>query len=101
MESIRMAIPEKTGKSKHTESLNIQVKPSQRDLINAAARVQGKTLSAFVLEAAQKAAEETLLDRVVFPLEKQQWEAFHEALECPPEANKALKSMLKQKNPWS
>jgi len=42
MESIRMVIPEKTGKSKQIESLNIQVKPSQRDLIDAAASVSAR-----------------------------------------------------------
>ncbi|MEC4802875.1 MAG: DUF1778 domain-containing protein [Jaaginema sp. PMC 1079.18] len=96
-----MATPKVARTSQRTESLRIRIKPSQRHLIDTAASLQDKTLSAFVLEAAQKAAEETLLDRVVFPLDEQQWAAFNAALERPPETNEALKSMLKQKTPWS
>ena len=38
---------------------------------------------------------------VVFTLNEQQWAAFNEALDRPPETNEALASMLRTKAPWA
>lgn len=87
-------------KAKRTEFLKVRIEPSQRDLIDTAASLRGKTRSAFILDAAQQAAEEALLDQSVFVLDKEQWEAFTEALDAPPEKNEVLAKMLNAKTPW-
>ncbi len=46
--------------------LNIRIKPQVRELIDRAAQVAGKNRTDFVLDAARRAAEDTLLDRTMF-----------------------------------
>ena len=85
------------GKS---ETLKIRVEAGQRELIDLAAQALGKTRSAFMLEVAQKAAKETLLDQVFFSANDEQWAAFNEALERPTQKNEKLAKMLRAKTPW-
>ena len=40
------------------ESLNLRIKPAERDLIDRAAKARGKNRTEFVLEAARAAARE-------------------------------------------
>ena len=47
------------------ETLNLRIKPAERGLIDRAAQSLGKTRTDFVLDAARRAAEEALLDRVI------------------------------------
>jgi uncharacterized protein (DUF1778 family) len=95
-----MAIVEKPEKARRSEVVNLRIEPSQRDLIDAAAALCGKTRSAFMLDAAYQAAEETLLDRRVFALNEEQWEAFKQALDNPPAKNEKLAKLLATKSPW-
>ncbi len=83
-----------------TETIKIRIEASQRNLLDKAANLCGKSRSAFVLDAARQAAEETLLDQSVFALNDEQWEAFNEALNSPPEKNEALAKTLRLKTPW-
>ena len=48
------------------EALNLRIKPQVRELIDRAAELAGKNRTDFVLDAARRAAEDTLLDRTVF-----------------------------------
>ena len=45
------------------ESLNLRIKPAERDLIDRAAKARGKNRTEFVLEAARAAAEEALIEQ--------------------------------------
>jgi uncharacterized protein (DUF1778 family) len=96
-----MAIAKKSDKPKRSEVVNIRVEAHQRDLIDAAASLCGKTRSAFMLEAATLAAEEALLDRRLFVLNEEQWQAFNEALEAPAKKNEKLAQLLATKSPWA
>jgi uncharacterized protein (DUF1778 family) len=95
-----MAIAKKSDKPKCSEVVNIRVEAHQRDLIDAAASLCGKTRSAFMLEAATLAAEEALLDRRLFVLNEEQWQAFNEALDTPAKKNEKLAQLLATKSPW-
>lgn len=95
-----MAIATKSDKPKRSEVVNIRVESHQRDLIDAAASLCGKTRSAFMLEAATLAAEEALLDRRLFVLNEEQWQAFNEALDTPAKKNEKLAQLLATKSPW-
>ncbi|TGB76668.1 CopG family transcriptional regulator, partial [Salmonella enterica subsp. enterica serovar Enteritidis] len=44
------------------ETLNLRIKPAERDLIDRAAKARGKNRTDFVLEAARAAAEEALIE---------------------------------------
>jgi len=76
-----MALLDKTEKARRSEVVNMRIEPNQLDLIDAAAAVCGKSRSAFMLDAAYRAAEEALLDRRLFRLSDEQWEAFNQALD--------------------
>jgi len=52
------------------ETLNLRIKPGDRSLIDRAAEGVGKTRTDFVLDAARRAAEEALLDRVFFNVDQ-------------------------------
>ena len=47
------------------DTLNMRIKPEDRSLFDWAAKAQGKTRTDFILEAARRAAEETMLDRTL------------------------------------
>jgi uncharacterized protein (DUF1778 family) len=90
----------KQPKTKRSEMINIRIESTQRDLIDLAASVSGKTRSGFMLDAAYQKAEETLLDRRLFYLDEEQWEAFNQALDAEPNDNEALSRLLNQRSPW-
>jgi uncharacterized protein (DUF1778 family) len=90
----------KQDKLKRSEVVNIRIESTQRDLIDIAAKVSGKTRSAFMLDAAYKKAQETLLDRRLFYLDNQQWEIFNQALDSFGDDNDNLSTLLHHKAPW-
>lgn len=95
-----MTLASDSSKPAKSEALKLRVDSSQRELIDNAARISGKSRSAFILEAAQQAAQEALLDQVFFCVNDEQWIAFNEALERPPEKNEKLARMLGAETPW-
>ena len=57
-------------------NINIRAKRTQRDLIDQAAGLLGKTRSDFMLETACREAEDVLLDRRVFTLDAETFRKF-------------------------
>lgn len=86
--------------AKKSDVVNIRVEQNQRELIDAAASLHGKSRSAFILDAATTAAQEALLDRRVFVLNDEQWDAFTSALDAPAKRNEKLAKLLATKSPW-
>jgi uncharacterized protein (DUF1778 family) len=80
--------------------INIRALRSQRDLIDKAAAVRNKTRSDFMLEAACQEAENVLLDRRLFLLKNEEYDAFEKALQAPVADNPPLRKLLAQKAPW-
>jgi len=81
-------------------NINIRAPRRQRDLIDQAASLLGKTRSEFVLETACRAAEDVLLDQRLFILDANTFERFQAALDAPPQDNPKLKKLLATKAPW-
>lgn len=81
-------------------TINIRAKKNQRDLIDRAAELQGKSRSEFMLESAQKTAENVLLDQRFFGLDELQFQQFIELLEEPPTYHEELHNLLTTKAPW-
>lgn len=82
------------------DTLNLRIKPEDRNMIERAAQVQGKTRTDFVLDAARAAAEEALLDQAVITMAPAAYAAFLERLDAPPQPNERLRKTLNSKAPW-
>ena len=99
--SLAMTSLKANKQAKRSKVVNLRVEANKRNLIDTAASLSGKTRTEFILDAAYKAAEEALLDRRLFILSDEEWEAFNNALDAPPKENEKLAKLLKAKTPWS
>ena len=83
------------------ETLNMRIRPEDRSLFDWAAKAQGKTRTDFILEAARRAAEETMLERTFVQVNPEAYEAFVARLDAPPEPSDRLKKTMQAKAPWA
>lgn len=83
-----------------SQNINIRVDPKQRDLIDQASRVVGKTRTDFILDTVTREAQNTLLDQRLFLLDDTQWSAFLAALDAPAKPNQKLRELMATKAPW-
>jgi uncharacterized protein (DUF1778 family) len=81
-------------------TINIRAKQNQRDLIDRAAEVQGKSRSEFMLESSYQKAQDVLLDRSFFGLDELKFKQFMALLDTPPTENSKLSTLLATKAPW-
>ena len=80
--------------------INIRARPTQRNLIDKAAAMLNKNRSDFMLEAACREAENVLLDRRLFLVDGEAYQAFETLLNAPVNDNPALRRLLRSKAPW-
>jgi uncharacterized protein (DUF1778 family) len=99
-ESAREAEPARDLRRRRDTVINVRLTKMLRDLIDRAADVLGKTRTEFILESARTHAIDVLLDRRLFTLNEDQYEAFIRSLEAPPAPNEKLKRLLASKSPW-
>ena len=66
-----------------------------RELIDEAAEAVGKTRSEFMVESARMHAIDVLLDKRLFSLGTEHYDAFLKALDAPPAPNEKLKRLLR------
>lgn len=83
-----------------TAPINLRTRESQRNLIDAAARVLGKNRSDFIIETVCQEAEKVLLDQRLFHLNAETFDTFCRALNEPAGDNEALRALLSRKAPW-
>lgn len=81
-------------------SLNLRIKPEDKILIDRAANAVGKNRTEFVLEAARRAAEETLADLRVINVSSEVYQEFINQLDATPVSNEALKKTMMSKFSW-
>lgn len=91
---------EHSGSAARDININIRAKRTQRDLIDQAAELLGKTRSDFMLETACRAAEEALLDQRLFALDAASFQKFQDLLDAPPAENPKLRRLMESKAPW-
>jgi uncharacterized protein (DUF1778 family) len=77
--------------------VQLRLRPGEKAIIARAAELQRTTLSQFMLEHAYQAAQNVLADQVQFSLPAEQWQAFCQALDAPPQVIPALKRLLTEK----
>ena len=95
-----MGIASAKPDSLRAENINLRVSRSQKSLIDRAADALGRSRSEFMLDAACRAAESTLLDRRYFQLNEIEFRRFVAALDKGPSANPRLARLLNTKAPW-
>ena len=81
-------------------TLNLRIKPEDRNLIDMAAKAQGKNRTDFILEAARNAAQEILLDRTIFLVSPEVYAEFVALLDAPPQPNERLLKTMQTPAPW-
>jgi uncharacterized protein (DUF1778 family) len=91
---------EKSVSQTRDVTINIRAKQNQRDLIDRAAEVQGKSRSEFMIESAYKKAQDVLLDRSFFGLDELKFKQFLALLDTPPTRNEKLHTLLTNSSPW-
>jgi uncharacterized protein (DUF1778 family) len=69
-------------------------------MIDRAASLRHQDRTAFVLEAATRAAQDALLDRTLFGLTEAEHELFLAALDRPPQPNAALVDLARRRPIW-
>lgn len=82
------------------DTINIRVKPQQRDVIDRAAQALGKSRSEFILDTVCREAETVLLDRRFFALDDASYRRFTQALNRAPADNPPLRKLLRTPAPW-
>lgn len=88
-----------TGKTPR-DTLNLRIPPIERELIDRAAQTAGKTRTDFILEAARRAAEDTLLDRALVVVSPEAYDEFLLRLDQPAQPNERLRKTMRSKAPW-
>lgn len=69
-------------------------------MIDRAARLQGRSRTEFMLEAAREKAQQVLLDQTLFHVTPRQYKAFVALMDVPLRDNKALQRLLSRRSPW-
>jgi uncharacterized protein (DUF1778 family) len=82
------------------ETLNIRIHSEERGLIDRAALARGVNRTDFILDAARRAAEETLLDRALIMVSPKAYAEFLERLDAPAKPNARLRTTVQKPLPW-
>jgi uncharacterized protein (DUF1778 family) len=80
--------------------INLRTPASQRELIDRAAQLQGKSRTEFMLEASREKAQQVLLDQTLFTVTPKQYKAFVDLMDAPLGKNVALQRLLAKRPPW-
>jgi uncharacterized protein (DUF1778 family) len=80
------ASPSTANSEPITRAVNLRVREEIRDLIDQAARIQGRSRSDFMIDAARRAAEETLLDQTLVRVDRKPTSTSWPYLTVPPRA---------------
>ncbi len=90
----------KTIRAVKRETLNVRIKPEDRNLIDRAAHLVGKSRTDFLLEAGRRAAEDALLDQTLFKVNPAVHAKFVARLDAPPAPNEKLRRTMTTPAPW-
>jgi uncharacterized protein (DUF1778 family) len=82
------------------ETLNIRIRAEERGLIDRAAAARGTNRTDFILDAARRAAEDTLLDRALISVNPKAYAEFLARLDAPAKANERLRRTMRASVPW-
>lgn len=89
-----------SARPRRRDTLNLRIPAAERNLIDRAAQSSGKTRTGFILEAARRAAEETLLDQAVLSVGPEAFAEFLARLDAPAQSNARLRRTMREPAPW-
>lgn len=95
-----VAVAERPSAEEAKGSINLRIEAHTRQLIDDAAAVLGKTRTEFMIESARRQAIDVLLDRRLFMLDPERYDAFVHALDNPPAPGPKLRSLLRRVPAW-
>jgi len=87
-------------RTKSRSLINLRVSSEDWRLIDRAATATGKNRSEFMLNAARFAAEEALLDKVLFRVDAKTYDGLTAYLGGPPSADAGLRKLMRTTPPW-
>lgn len=88
-------MPDSRSKS---ERVGLRTTPDQKELLEAAAALQGESISGFVLSKALDAARTVVEEHQVTELSRRDWKQFTRLIERDEDPNAALKKAAKRYN---
>ncbi len=83
------------------EALNIRISAEERGLIDRAAKARGTNRTTFILDAARRAAEDTLLDQALISVSPKAYAEFLARLDAPAKPNERLRRTMRKSTPWN
>ncbi len=83
----------------HAKPVNLRIREDIRKVIDRAAGVRGKTRSDFMIDAAYRAAEDTLLDQTLVRVDEDSYRHYLSILDQPP-AGEGFERLMNAPKPW-
>ncbi len=83
----------------HAKPVNLRVREDVRRVIDRAASLRGKTRSEFMIDAAYRAAEETLLDQTLVRVDADSFKHYLAVLDQPP-GGEGYERLMNAPKPW-
>jgi uncharacterized protein (DUF1778 family) len=83
----------------HAKPINLRIREDVRATIDRAARIRGKTRSDFMVDAAYRAAEDTLLDQTLVKVDSESYHHYLAVLDRPPEGE-GFDRLMNAPRPW-
>ena len=77
-----------------SDRIDVRTNPEVKSIIERAALLSHKSISAYILESALQKAQEDIQETERLQLSVAERDSFYAALENPPEPNEALKALL-------
>ena len=82
-------------------AIKLRALPHQRELIDKAAQLLGRSRSQFILEAACDRAQAVVLNQVFFRLDEDTLRQFNSMLDAPARPDTGFKRLMSLRSPWS
>lgn len=92
--------PAKARVKGNRKASSFRFPPDALALVDQAAAARYMDRTAFILDAMTKAARETLLDRVVFPVDAVEHDRVAGLVRDPPEPTSAMRELMRRKASW-
>lgn len=89
----------KTTTDTHAKPVNLRIREDVRVLIDRAAKIRGKTRSDFMIDAAYRAAEDTLLDQTLIKVDPDSYRHYLDILDSPPGGD-GFARLMNAPKPW-
>ena len=97
---VQMARATKRSEPTRRGLVNLRMSADDRNVIDRAAKVAGKTRTEFMVEAARRAAHETLLDTNLILVDGPTFARFKALFDAPPQPNERLRALMALTPPW-